>query len=119
MALLFYEVEFQLGVDDTFPRKWQRGHNTGAAREKCRKGKNGGPYLIVVSIILGIVTLQKLPLSPLLFQGLADQLGNLTHLSWFFSSNNESAGRLRETSGVQSQQLMNVVTLKLAAGYLD
>lgn len=89
----------------------------GAAHEKRRKRKRS--YLIVISIVLGIVTLQQLPLPPLLFQGLADQLGNLTHLSWFFSPNNESAGRLTETNIVQSQQLMSMATLKLAAGYLD
>lgn len=64
--------------------------------KKCRKRMSAqAAYLIVVGIILGVVLLKHLSLAPFLFQRLAYQLRNLTHLSWFFSPNNKSAGRLK------------------------
>ena len=52
-------------------------------------------HLIVVSIVLGIVLFKQLSLAPFLFQRLAYQLGNLTHLSRFFSPNNKSTRKLK------------------------
>lgn len=70
------------------------------------------PYLIIIGIILRIVALQQFPLAPLLFQGLADQLGNLAHLSWFFSPNNKPVEMLREGSTDTVSQLKKMVTFK-------
>lgn len=66
-----------------------------------RKNVHSAAYLIVVSIVLGIVLLKQLSLAPFLFQRLAYQLGYLTHLPWFFAPNNKSVGRLKKTNIVR------------------
>jgi hypothetical protein len=65
------------------------------------------------------VLLQQLSLAPLLFQRLAYQLGNLTHLSWFFSPNDESVEKLMQINEVRTLQpsevLRKVAKLKISA----
>lgn len=51
-------------------------------------------YLVIVSIILGVLLLQQLPLSSLLLQGLLDERGHLTLLTWTLSANHEPATRI-------------------------
>lgn len=53
-------------------------------------------YLVVIGVVLGVMLLKHLSLAPFLFQCLAYQLRNLTHLSWFFSSNDKPVGRLKK-----------------------
>lgn len=79
--------------------------------EKFRR-KQLCSYLIIIRIILRVVALQQFPLAPLLLQGLAYQLGNLTHLSWFFSPNNKPVEMLREGSTDTVSQLRRMVTFK-------
>lgn len=51
----------------------------------------GAYYLVVVGIVLRVLLLQQLPLSPLLLQGLLDERGHLTLLTWALSANHEPA----------------------------
>lgn len=60
-----------------------------------------GPYLVIISIVLGVLLLQQLSLSPLLFQGLLDERGHLTLLARTLSANHKSATTrvVRDSSG--------------------
>ena len=73
-----------------------------SSRDVVRKNEGrrmfaSATYLIVVSIVLGIVLFKQLSLAPFVFQSLAYQLGNLTHLSRLFSPNNKSTRKLKRT----------------------
>lgn len=50
-----------------------------------------GHYLIIISVILGVLLLQQLSLSPLLLQGLLDERGHLTLLARTLSANHKPA----------------------------
>lgn len=48
-----------------------------------------GHYLVIVSVIVGVLLLQQLSLSPLLLQGLLDERGHLTLLARTLSANHK------------------------------
>lgn len=50
-----------------------------------------GHYLVVISIVLGVLLLQQLSLPPLLLQGLLDERGHLTLLARTLSTNHKPA----------------------------
>lgn len=52
---------------------------------------DGGHYLIIISVILGVLLLQELSLSLLLLQGLLDERGHLALLARLLSANDKPA----------------------------
>lgn len=50
-----------------------------------------GHYLVIISIIVGVLLLQQLSLFPLLLQGLLDERGHLTLLARTLSPNHKPA----------------------------
>lgn len=50
-----------------------------------------GHYLVIISVIVGVLLLQQLSLSPLLLQGLLDERGHLALLARTLSANHKPA----------------------------
>lgn len=50
-----------------------------------------GHYLVIISVIVGVLLLQQLSLPPLLLQGLLDERGHLTLLTRTLSANHKPA----------------------------
>lgn len=48
-----------------------------------------GHYLVIISVIVGVLLLQQLSLSPLLLKGLLDERGHLTLLARTLSANHK------------------------------
>ena len=68
--------------------------NVEEERERHRCGGGGGIpvcYLVVVSVVLGVLLLKQLPLPPLLVQGLLDQRSHLALLARPLSTNHKPA----------------------------